>query len=147
MCRVESTPEAMRRTRTEAERAAAKLLLLALLEIVHQVPSPHCLWRHCASNQAKCAPYWPRILLVLPFALFSTRASSQTRLATIFGIISDRSGGLIPEVAVTIVNRNTGPKREVRDLTATFNAGFSGHGGGLIEMATRSGTSHLHGSL
>src|SRR5262249_4990316 len=37
---------------------------------------------------------------------------SQTQLGTIFGTISDPSGAIIPDAAVTIVSRSTGLKRE-----------------------------------
>ena len=36
---------------------------------------------------------------------------------------------------------------EVRVLTQTFNAEYGGNGGGIIEMVTKSGTNHFHGSL
>jgi len=61
----------------------------------------------------KRVPHRPRILLALPFALFSACALSQTQLATIFGTVSDPSSAVIPGVAVTIVNQSTGLKREV----------------------------------
>ena len=61
----------------------------------------------------KRVPHRPRILLALPFALFSACAWSQTQLATIFGTVSDPSSAVIPGVAVTIVNQSTGLKREV----------------------------------
>jgi hypothetical protein len=36
---------------------------------------------------------------------------------------------------------------EVRVLSQTFNAEYGGNGGSIIEMATKSGTNHFHGSL
>ena len=36
---------------------------------------------------------------------------------------------------------------EVRVLTQTFNAEYGGHGGAVVEMVTRSGSSQIHGSL
>ena len=36
---------------------------------------------------------------------------------------------------------------EVRVLTQTFDPEYSGHGGGVIELITRSGTNQFHGSL
>jgi hypothetical protein len=76
---------------------------------------------------AKCAAYRPRILLALSFVLFSSGAWSQTQLATIFGTISDPSGAVIPEVAVTIVNQSTGSKRECNSGCGRFSRRRSAH--------------------
>src|SRR5258708_13391287 len=62
---------------------------------------------------ANCASYGPCILLALLFAVFSACAWSQTQLVTISGAITDPSGAVIPEAAVTIANQSTGLKREV----------------------------------
>src|SRR5437660_11335282 len=36
---------------------------------------------------------------------------------------------------------------EVRILTQTFNSEYGRNGGGVIEMVTKSGSNHFHGSL
>src|SRR5262252_4725494 len=60
----------------------------------------------------KRAAYRPCLLLALRFALFSACAWSQTQLATVFGTITDPSGAVIPDAAVTIRNQSTGLTRE-----------------------------------
>src|SRR5215472_4001146 len=52
-------------------------------------------------------------LIALTLALFSTCAWPQTQLATVFGIVTDTSGAVIPGAEVTIVNQGTGLKRGV----------------------------------
>jgi hypothetical protein len=64
-------------------------------------------------NVPKCAAYRPCILVALALAIFSACAWPQTQLATVFGIITDPSGAVIPSAYVTIVNQSTGLKREV----------------------------------
>ena len=60
----------------------------------------------------KCVAYRPCLLLALRFALFSACAWSQTQLATVFGTITDPSGAVIPDAAITIVNQSTGLTRD-----------------------------------
>jgi hypothetical protein len=67
---------------------------------------------------SKCGRYRLRILLALPFALFSACAWSQTQLAAIFGTVNDPSGAVTPGAVVSIVNQSTGLKREVLTLSA-----------------------------
>jgi hypothetical protein len=57
-----------------------------------------------------CPPYRPWVLFASLLALFSTISWSQTQLATVFGIVTDPSGAVIPEGAVAIVNQSTGLK-------------------------------------
>jgi len=54
------------------------------------------------------------ILLALTIALFPACAWSQTQLATVFGVITDASGAVIPGAEVIAVNLRTGLKRDVR---------------------------------
>src|SRR5215469_11649847 len=54
------------------------------------------------------------ILLALTIALFPACAWPQTQLATVFGIITDASGAVIPGAEVTAVNQSIGLKRDVR---------------------------------
>jgi hypothetical protein len=58
-------------------------------------------------------PYRPWVLLAALLALFSAIAWPQTQLATVFGVIADPSGAVVPGAAVTIVNQSTGLKRVV----------------------------------
>jgi hypothetical protein len=60
-----------------------------------------------------CPPYRPWVLLASLLALFSTISWSQTQLATVFGIVTDPSGAVVPEASVTVVNQSTGLKRQV----------------------------------
>jgi Carboxypeptidase regulatory-like domain len=53
------------------------------------------------------------LLLVLSIVLLSTRAWSQSQLATVSGTITDLSGAVVPGVSVTIVGQSTGLKRSV----------------------------------
>ena len=70
---------------------------------------------------ARCAPYRPRILLAISFALFSACLWSQTQLATVFGTITDPSGAVIPGAPVTVVNQSTGLKRTaLTDMTGAY---------------------------
>jgi hypothetical protein len=69
----------------------------------------------------KRAPHSPYILIALSLALFSTYAWPQTQLATVFGIITDRTGAVISGALITVVNQSTGLKREVRtDLAGQY---------------------------
>jgi|SRR6516225_670705 len=54
--------------------------------------------------RAKRTSCKPCILLALSIALFSGCAWPQTQLATVFGIITDASGAVIPGTEVTAVN-------------------------------------------
>src|SRR5262245_16079082 len=65
--------------------------------------------------------YRPWILLAISLALFSVCAWSQTQLATVFGIITDPSGAVVPGAQVTIVNKSTGLTREaLTDMTGQY---------------------------
>src|ERR1043165_8931666 len=59
-------------------------------------------------------PLYRRLLL---FAILLASASGiarpQTQLATVFGTITDPSGAVIPVARITLLNQNTGFKREV----------------------------------
>ena len=67
-----------------------------------------------ASAHLESIAYAPRRrYLVIAFSLFSAIAWSQTQLATVFGTITDPSGAVIPQAAVTIVNQSTGFERQV----------------------------------
>ena len=69
----------------------------------------------------KRAPHSPYILIALSLALFSTYAWPQTQLATVFGIITDRTGAVISGALITVVNQTTGLTREVRtDLAGQY---------------------------
>src|SRR5215472_3017429 len=69
----------------------------------------------------KHAPHSPYILVALWLALFSSCAWPQTQLATVFGIITDRTGAVISGALVTVVNQSTGLKREVlTDLVGQY---------------------------
>src|SRR5262249_6023943 len=54
-----------------------------------------------------------RTLLAISLASASAIAWSQTQLATVFGTVTDPSGAVVPMARVTIVNQNTGLKREL----------------------------------
>src|SRR5262245_42208897 len=69
---------------------------------------------------AKCAL---RVCLALTssLALFSSCASPQTQLATIFGTITDTTGAAISGAQVTLLNQSTGLKRDApTDLMGQF---------------------------
>jgi hypothetical protein len=69
-------------------------------------------------KRARRSPY---ILVALSLALFSSCAWPQTQLATVFGIITDRTGAVISGALITVVNQSTGLKREVRtDLAGQY---------------------------
>src|SRR5215467_11889939 len=69
----------------------------------------------------KRAPHSPYILIAFSLALFSTYAWPQTQLATVFGIITDRTGAVISGALITVVNQSTGLKREVlTDLVGQY---------------------------
>src|SRR5215467_2818639 len=69
----------------------------------------------------KRAPHSPYILIAFSLALFSTYAWPQTQLATVFGIITDRTGAVISGALITVVNQSNGLKREVRtDLAGQY---------------------------
>ena len=58
---------------------------------------------------------WHRsfILLALSCALYSASACAQTQLATVFGIVTDPTGAVIPGADVAVSSTNTGLKRIV----------------------------------
>src|SRR5215471_6233182 len=65
----------------------------------------------------------PCILLILSLAYFSASAWPQTQLATVFGIITDRTGAVIPEAQVTVSNINIGLKRvALTDINGQYHA-------------------------
>src|SRR5215469_9940683 len=71
--------------------------------------------------RVKCASNSACILAALSLVLFSTCAWPQTQLATVFGIITDRTGAVISGALVTVVNQSTGLKREVlTDLVGQY---------------------------
>ena len=62
------------------------------------------------------------LLLALFLALFSSYAWPQTQLATVFGTITDASGGVISGAQVTILNQSTGLKRDAStDSTGQYH--------------------------
>ena len=62
------------------------------------------------------------LLLALSLALFSACAWPQTQLATVFGTIMDASGAVISGAQITILNQNTGLKRNAStDMTGQYH--------------------------
>ena len=67
------------------------------------------------------APRFCRLLtLVFPILLLSASAAAQTVTGTIQGTVKDSGGGVLPGVAITITNADTGAERTV----VTNEAGF-----------------------
>src|SRR5713101_5070169 len=61
------------------------------------------------------------LLLALSLALFSACAWPQTQLATVFGIITDTSGAVVPGAEVSVENVSTGLKRgAVTDMKGQY---------------------------
>src|SRR5215469_11484318 len=60
---------------------------------------------------AKCGSSRSCILLAFSLALCSVSACAQTQLATVFGMITDPTGAVIPGAAVTVSSIDTGLKR------------------------------------
>jgi hypothetical protein len=59
----------------------------------------------------------PRTLLALSVVFFGLGSSAQTQLGTLFGTVTDASGGVVSGAEVTIVNTSTGLKRDGRSDT------------------------------
>ena len=91
---------------TEFRALPAKVDMVAPVEVV-------AIMIRNAVADTDCPPYRPWVLLASLLALFSTISWSQTQLATVFGIVTDPSGAVIPEASVTVVNQGTGSKRQV----------------------------------
>ncbi|HYC89415.1 MAG TPA: carboxypeptidase regulatory-like domain-containing protein [Thermoanaerobaculia bacterium] len=67
----------------------------------------------------------PWLVLVLVASLLAVPLSAQTVTGTMRGTVSDRSGGLLPGVTVTILNAETGLKRiVVTEGDGSYNAPF-----------------------
>src|SRR6266851_8357776 len=61
-------------------------------------------------------------LLLALFLAFSSYARPQTQLATVFGTIMDASGAVISGAQITILNQNTGLKRNAStDMTGQYH--------------------------
>src|SRR5271165_7181804 len=63
--------------------------------------------RSVFASSANCARNWPARLVVLALFLLAVPILVSAQDATILGTVTDRSGGAIPDVAITITNTDT----------------------------------------
>src|SRR5215831_19150552 len=71
---------------------------------------------------AKRRLYWVFMLFATSLASVFGIMWSQTQLATVFGTITDPSGAVIPVAIVTLLNQNTGLKREaLTDIQGNYH--------------------------
>ena len=74
--------------------------------------------RSSVRTRTKCGSYKSCIALAVAWASFSVCACSQTQLATVYGVITDTTGAVVPGATITIINPGTGLKRSALTDTA-----------------------------